>query len=205
MAMKILVVKGSPRKQGNSSILADELAESARKTGAEVATIRLHGLSIAPCRGCEHCHQVKVGECVTKDDMQSLYPKVLEAQAIVYAGPIYWFTISAQLKLFIDRCYSLNAASDSDPEAPSFLAGKKIVGLFTYGDDDPLTSGVANAAGMLRDMCRYAGAELVGIAHGTAGAAGEVRENAALLERVRELGKTLAAFGRRAGGRGRTR
>lgn len=108
MGKHVLVFKGSPREQGNSSTLAEKAAEGARAAGAEVKSYSLHVMDIRPCDGCDTCQET--GVCVLKDDMQMLYPKLQEADAIVIASPIYWFTMNAQTKLFIDRWYALNSA-----------------------------------------------------------------------------------------------
>ena len=111
---KILIVKGSPRKSGNSAVLADQVAAGAQEAGAQVESFYLHGMDISPCDACEACQASADAECIVDDDMQLLYPKVREADAIVYASPIYWYTISAQLKLFMDRCYALGGDEVED-------------------------------------------------------------------------------------------
>ena len=91
MTRKLLILKGSPREKGNSNVLADRAAAGALEAGAEVESVYLHGLDIRPCDGCDLCKEN--GEfCVIDDDMQSLYPKLLEADAMLLASPIYWFT-----------------------------------------------------------------------------------------------------------------
>ncbi|MBU0653054.1 MAG: flavodoxin family protein, partial [Proteobacteria bacterium] len=106
---KVLVLLGSPRKKGNSAILADRIAKGAKAAGAKVETIFLHGLKIAPCKSCYACQKKKSKGCAIKDAMQDLYPKLLAADAWVIASPVYWFTMSAQTKLFMDRCFALLA------------------------------------------------------------------------------------------------
>ncbi len=105
---KVLVVLGSPRKNGNSSALAKRTAEGAGSAGAECETIRLHEMHIKPCNACDYCLTKPGHSCILKDDMQKLYPKLVKADAIVMAGPVYWFTVSAQIKLFMDRWYALD-------------------------------------------------------------------------------------------------
>ena len=105
MGKQILVFKGSPRVNGNSSTLADEAAAGARAAGAEVECFSLHLMDIRACDACDICHET--GVCVLKDDMQTLYPKLEQADAIIIASPVYWFTMSAQTKLMIDRWYAL--------------------------------------------------------------------------------------------------
>ena len=108
MGKHVLIFKSSPREKGNSSILADKAAEGAKAAGAQVESFSLQRLNIQPCDACDTCQQT--GVCVLKDDMQTLYPKLQEAEAMVIASPIYWFTMSAQAKLFIDRWYALESS-----------------------------------------------------------------------------------------------
>ncbi len=109
MTKRILILKGSPREKGNSAVLADQVAAAAHEAGAEVESICLQALDIRPCDACDACVETE-GVCIIKDDMQAIYPKLLQADAIVLASPIYWFTVSAQLKLCIDRWYGLQTA-----------------------------------------------------------------------------------------------
>ncbi len=191
MAPKVLVLKSSPRKDSNSSILADEVAAGARKKGAQVEVVALSQSKIAPCKACDSCQKSKVEFCSIQDDMIALYPKVIEADAIVYATPIYWFTVSAQLKLFMDRCYALMAPHHEEGDA-SPLAGKAVVLCTTYGDDDPLCSGVVNARGTFIDFCAYVGADLIDVLHGAAQEPGEIKQDKELMEQARAVGEMLA-------------
>lgn len=182
----ILVLKGSPREKGNSSLLADQVADGARAAGAEVESFHLHSMDIRPCDACDAC-QGSDADCIIEDDMQILYPKLRSADAIVVASPIYWFTMSAQTKLCIDRWYALE-----DPQGNA-LAGKQIGIVLTYGDTDPFTSGAVNAIRTFQDMFRYVKANLVGIVYGTALNVGDVQKQAGLLERAYKLGQKLAS------------
>lgn len=94
----ILAVSSSPRRNGNSELLLDAFAEGA---GKEVVKIRLNSLNYRPCQACDRC--AATGKCVVKDDMQKLYPLVEAAGGIVLATPIFFGSMSAQLKAFIDR------------------------------------------------------------------------------------------------------
>jgi multimeric flavodoxin WrbA len=186
---KIVIVKGSPRENGNSAALADQVAAGAREAGAQVESFYLHGMDISPCDACEACQASADAECIIDDDMQLLYPKIREADALVYASPIYWFTISAQLKLFMDRCYALGG---DEPEDHA-LAGKRIGVVLTYGDDDPFDSGAVNAVRMFQDIFSYIPAEIVGIVHGTALDPGEIRANEERMQKAYDLGRKLVS------------
>jgi multimeric flavodoxin WrbA len=108
----------------------------------------------------------------------------------VYASPIYWFTVSAQLKLFMDRCYGMGGETD-DPEEHA-LAGKRIGIVLTYGGDDPFDSGAINAIRTFQDTFKYIPADIVGMVYGHAASAGGVDKNHALMHRAYQLGQKLA-------------
>jgi multimeric flavodoxin WrbA len=103
--MKILGIYGSPRKGGNSDLLLDEALKGARSAGAEVSSIRCCDLQLSGCIECAGCDET--GECVVDDDMQSVYPRLMEADAIILASPIFFYSITAQAKALIDRCQAM--------------------------------------------------------------------------------------------------
>ena len=190
-SQRILIVKGSPREFGNSAILAGQVAAGAEAAGAEVESFYLHGMDIRPCDACDSCQGSADMDCIIDDDMKILYAKLREVDAIVYASPIYWFTVSAQMKLFMDRCYGLGDET-SEPEEHA-LAGKRIGIVLTYGGDDPFDSGAVNAIRTFQDMFDYIPAEIVGIVYGAALEAGEIRKEREVMEKAYELGKKLAS------------
>jgi multimeric flavodoxin WrbA len=96
---------GSPRIKGNTDVLLDQALEGARSQGAEVEKIIIDKLNIAPCREYYGC--ARDGNCVIRDDMDDIYPKLLDADAIIVASPIFFYGVSAQLKALIDRCQAL--------------------------------------------------------------------------------------------------
>ena len=187
----VLIVKGSPRENGNSAALADQVAAGAEAAGAKVETCYLHAMDIQPCDACDFCQDAADTGCVIDDDMQALYPKVREADALVYASPVYWFTISAQMKLFMDRCYALGG--DEDYASEHALAGKRIGIILTYGGDDPFDSGAINAIRTFQDIFDYVPAEIVGIVYGYASDPGEIKSNHALMQKAFKLGEKLGS------------
>jgi len=184
MSKSIVILKGSPRQNGNSAVLADEVAAGAKDSGAQVESFYLHGMDIRPCDGCDVCRET--GACVARDDMQTLYPKLLAADAIVLASPIYWFTFSAQLKTCIDRWYSLwNYKND-------LFKAKAFGVVLTYGDTDLYTSGGINAIHTLETMFRFIGAEVAGWVYGTLSEVGDAQKHPELMEKAYRLGRKLA-------------
>ena len=182
---KVVVLLGSPRKKGNSAILANRIAKGAKAAGAKVETVFLHGLKIAPCNSCYACQKKGSKGCAIKDAMQDLYPKLLAADAWVIASPVYWFTMSAQTKIFMDRCFALLAYGQDA------FTGKRIAIAMSYGDVDPFGSGCVNALRTFQDAFHYTGAKIVGMVYGSAFGAGEIRANESLMKAAGELGKKL--------------
>jgi len=182
---KILILMGSPRKTGNTAVLAGSLAQGAADTGSEVETLYLHGLDINPCTGCNQCQGEKATGCVVTDAMQEIYPKLKAADSIVFASPIYWFSVTSQLKTVIDRIYAVGGGDKN------ILRGKNFGVLLAYADSDPFTSGAVNALRMFHDISAYLGTTIAGAVYGSAFEAGEIADNPELLNQAHELGEKL--------------
>lgn len=97
-----MILSGSPRKSGNSDLLCDEFMRGAQQAGHEVEKIRVAAKKIAPCSACYYCRE-HGGACVHKDDMAEVLQKMIDADVIVLASPVYFYSIDAQLKAVIDR------------------------------------------------------------------------------------------------------
>lgn len=102
---KILAIYGSPRRRGNTAALLEQAVQGARDAGAEVEEFVLRDLRISPCLEIYGCK--KDGRCVIQDDFQILYDKLLACRGLMLASPIFFYTVSAHTKLFMDRCQSL--------------------------------------------------------------------------------------------------
>jgi multimeric flavodoxin WrbA len=102
---KVLGIYGSPRKGGNSDILLDRALEGARSAGAEVTKVYVRKLKMSGCIACGGCD--KTGKCVVKDDMQTIYPLLQDADVIFLASPIFFYGMTAQIKALIDRCQAM--------------------------------------------------------------------------------------------------
>ena len=103
--MKVLGIMGSPRKQGNTDLLLDEVLKGAKSQGAEVEKLIVDKLKISPCREFYGC--LKDGQCTIKDDMQLVYVKLLEADHLIVASPMFFYGLTSQIKALIDRCQAL--------------------------------------------------------------------------------------------------
>jgi multimeric flavodoxin WrbA len=183
---KILVLFSSPRKKGNSAALANQIIKGSASEGANVEAVFLNGMNISPCQACYACQKKDSKGCAIDDDMQSIYPKLVEYDTWVIASPVYWFTMSAQAKLFMDRCFALLAYANNP------FAGKRIAIAMSYGDTDPFNSGCVNALRAFQDSFNYVGANIIGMVYGSANEAGEITSNANLMQQAESLGKKLA-------------
>ena len=125
MSKKVLILSGSPRKNGNSDYLCDKFMEGAKSAGHEVEKIFVSDKKIGFCRACYACRNT--GKCFQKDDMEEILTKILAADVLVLASPVYFYAINGQMKTLIDRTlpvwmqikdkefyYILTAAEDSE-------------------------------------------------------------------------------------------
>ena len=127
MSKHVLIISSSPRKGGNSETLAEAFAKGAQDAGNHVETIRLREKQIGFCKGCLACQ--KLGHCVVKDDAVEIAAKMHDADVLVFATPVYYYSVSGQLKTMLDRSnplfdsdyaftkvYLLAAATENEPE-----------------------------------------------------------------------------------------
>ena len=121
--MKILVITGSPRKNGNSNALASEFIRGASEAGHSVQRFDAGNARVHPCTGCNSCGMD--GPCVFEDDFLKVREHVIDADMVVFATPMYYFGFSAQIKAVIDRFYAING---------KIHVHKKAALLMTYAD-----------------------------------------------------------------------
>ncbi len=117
--MKTIGILGSAREGGNTEILLDVALEEARNLGGSTSKITLRDKVIAPCDGCMGCAQT--GECIIRDDMQEVYQQIRDADGIIWATPVYFWSMSGLTKIALDRTYALNF--------PTLQQAGKIAGL----------------------------------------------------------------------------
>ena len=127
---KIVAFVGSPRKNGFSTTLLNQVLEGAKAAGAEVVVYDLNGENIKGCQGCSYCRTHE--GCATQDSLQPMYKDIQEATGIVASFPIYMCGISAQAKAWLDRMYPMWDNS-MVPRYP----GKKAVAIYSQGNGDP--------------------------------------------------------------------
>jgi multimeric flavodoxin WrbA len=120
--LKVLGIFGSPRKGGNTSLLLEEALKGAELEGAEVERLHVTDFNITPCRECQGCE--KTGACIIQDDMVKIYPKLLEADVIILASPIFFYGITGWAKALVDRCQAFWSQKYLIKD-PSLGVGKK--------------------------------------------------------------------------------
>lgn len=103
--MRVLAIMGSPRIRGNTDLLLDEFLKGAQSEGAETEKIIVDKLKISPCKEYNAC--LRDGNCAIRDDMDDIYPKLLDADVVIVASPMFFYGLTSQTKALIDRCQAL--------------------------------------------------------------------------------------------------
>ena len=179
--MKILALIGSPRKQGNTEILVDEILLGAESKSHAVEKLRLYDYEILPCLDCRRCKQAGAGyACALRDGMQEIYPRLEEADLIIFGTPVYWYGPTAKMKLFIDRLRPYIASRR--------LEGKEGLAVVPSEEGPECCGPLLQMFGM---SFQYLGMENAGSFLAQAYERGEIRERPGELERAREIGATL--------------
>ena len=120
---KVVIISSTPRKNGNSELLAGSFAKGAKDAGHDVTVIKLRELNYSFCKGCLSCD--KTHKCVIKDDIADTIQIVAEADVIVFATPVYYYMISGQLKTYIDRLNPLYSMSHNFSEVYLLASGQE--------------------------------------------------------------------------------
>jgi multimeric flavodoxin WrbA len=189
MKMKVLGIMGSPRVGGNSDILLDGALAGAKEAGAEVEKIILDRKKIAGCKDCKKCNET--GCCVIKDDMLEIHQKILDADAIIHSVPVYFWSMTSQMKAYLDRwCALFDAEWRWQKAYYPQMKGKRI-GLITVCGDpnvhtaDPIVHSFKSTA----DMTKM---NWLGEVMTSAADKGDIAQNKAALQQAFELGKKAA-------------
>lgn len=178
--VKLLGIVGSPRKGGNTEILMKEALKAGEQEGAETELIHLVDFSLEPCNGCRTCFETK--NCVIKDDVEKIFEKMAEADAIIIGSPVYFYNVSAQTKILIDRVGYLNIAR----EKKAFR--NKIGGAIAVGGRSGLVS-VLSAIFVFLAAARMITAAPIVTA--LASAKGDALKDVLGIEDARELGESM--------------
>ena len=180
----VLGVVGSPRRNGNTHILVSRILEGASQVGAETAMIFLGDLNVRECDGCHACWEGR--GCSKHDDMNQIYPRIIQSDCIVFGTPVYWYGPTALMKCFIDRFVYFNS-----PENRLNVKGKRAVIAVPFEEENPETAVLV--VSFFEKSLQYLQMELFGrlIAPGV-GHKGEIMKKGDLLAEAFELGRRLA-------------
>ncbi|MBO6150807.1 MAG: flavodoxin family protein [Clostridium sp.] len=170
--MKIAILNGSPRKE-NTAAMCEAFAEGAKAAGHEAEILQVGKMKIAGCLACEYCHTKGEGKCIQKDDMEQVIAAYLDADMVVFACPIYYFGMTAQLSAAIQRMYCIG----KPPKA------KKAALLLSSASPNPFDG----AIGTYKGICAFTGIEDAGIIT----AAGEENKSEAKLQEICAFAKQL--------------
>jgi multimeric flavodoxin WrbA len=184
--MKVLGILGSPRVGGNSDILLEEALKGARDAGAEVEKIILSQQKISGCFDCGKCNEA--GVCAIKDDMPEIHRKILEADTIIHSVPVYFWSMTAQMKAYLDRwCAFFDAEWNWHKAYHPKMKGKKI-GLITVCGD-PNVSIAEPIIYSFKNTCKFTGLKWLGAVQASASAKGEIDKNESAKKKAFDLGK----------------
>lgn len=189
--MRLLVLSSSPRRDGNSWLLAEAAAEGARAAGHSAQLVHLDDHLRHFLRDCRQCRDA-AGRCTIDDGYETLLrEEVVPADAIVFATPVYWYGVSGQLKTFFDRMFCFIAASE--PDADQFVDGliRKRLAL-VLSSEETYPSAALGLIQEIQEYARYMHSDFVGVVRGIGNKRGDVlRDPSDPLGAARELGRTL--------------
>lgn len=178
--MEILVIKSSPHMHGSSNLLADSFIRGAEESGHRITVFDAGHCDMNPCRGCDACIG-NGGRCVQKDDMAELSDLILGTDMVVFVTPLYYFGVSAQLKMVIDRFYAINGRIQSK--------GLRSALIVAAWDSNDWT--MTDIQSHYRTLCRYLNMEDMGSVLGTGCGNVGMTERSGFPERAYSLGKSL--------------
>jgi multimeric flavodoxin WrbA len=189
MAKKILVLSGSPKRDGNTAALVGWFCEGARGEGAEIEVVPAAFLKYkaAGCISCRKCQKMKAYECVIDDDARPVLAKMAEADVIAMCTPLYFFSASAQIKIVFDRMFSLYKWDNDAGTMETPLRGKAFVLIASAYEDvglDALEKPFALTA-------EYTGMKFASLLVPNAGVSGEIKNKPGIREKAVEFGKKI--------------
>jgi multimeric flavodoxin WrbA len=186
MNMKVLGIMGSPRIGGNSDILLDQALAGAKSAGAEVEKIILNQKKISGCHDCKKCSET--GLCVLKDDMPEIQKKILEADAVIHSVPVYFWSMAAQMKAYLDRWHAFYDANWRCQKAYYPRMKGKGMGLITVcGDANVHTADpIVHSFKLTADFTRL---RWIGAVMASASEKGEIARNETAKQEAYELGR----------------
>ncbi|MDD5676810.1 MAG: flavodoxin family protein [Kiritimatiellae bacterium] len=190
MTKEILILSGSPRKNGNTAMLVDWFAEGARSKGARVEIVHAAFLKYksSGCTSCRACQKRDEYACVINDEARPVLARMAKVDVIVMATPLYFFAASAQIKLVFDRMFSLYKWDNKAGTMQTPLKGKTLVLIASAFEDvglDVLRKPFALTA-------KYTGMQFFSLLVPNAGVSGEIRNKAGIDKKALALGRKVA-------------
>jgi len=190
MPVKILILSGSPKKDGNTAALVDWFAEGARSKGAQVEIVRTAFLKYKStgCTSCRACQRLPEYGCVINDEAKPVLAKMAGADVIVMATPLYFFSASAQLKLVFDRMFSLYKWDNKAGTMKTPLKGKTLVLMASAFED----VGLDVLKKLFALTAKYTGMKFASLLVPDAGVSGDIRNKPGICKKAIALGKKVA-------------
>lgn len=187
--MKVLGIMGSPRVGGNSDVLLDDALAGGKEAGAQLEKIILDRLKISGCKDCKKCNDT--GLCVLKDDMPEIHNKILEADAIIHSVPVYFWSMTAQMKAYLDRwCALFDAEWRWQKDYYPKMKGKRIGLITVCGDPDVHTADpIVHSFKSTVDMTKM---KWIGAVMASASEKGDIVKDEKSREQAFELGRKAA-------------
>ena len=184
---KILILSGSPNKNGNTAMLVRWFAEGARSKGAKVEIVNTAFLKYKStgCTSCRVCQKIEPYECVIDDEAKPVLARILKADTIVMATPLYFFGPSAQLKLLFDRFFSFYKWDNVTDTMKSPLRGKMFILIASAYED----VGLKELEAPFRITAAYTGMKFKSLLVPNAGISGEVENKKGIREKAIAFGK----------------
>lgn len=183
---RILGIIGSPRRRGNTHVLVSRILAGAEEGGAVAETIFLNELSVRECDGCHVCWKGK--QCSKKDDMNTVYPKIIASDVIVFGTPVYWYGPTALMKCFIDRFVYFNC-----PGNRAKIKDKAAIIAIPFEEEDPKTAELL--VKFFKKSLQYLEMKLIGkILVPGVGNRGDILKKPDLLEEAYNLGRRLDRY-----------
>lgn len=177
--MRIAVIEGSPHKKGSSNMLAEQFVTGARESGHNVEILDAAHMNLHPCIGCDRCGMD--GECVHKDDNSVIRDSLLSSDMVVFVTPIYYFGMSSQLKMVIDRFYSYTMK----------LSGRHLKAVLITAAWDSNDDVMPYTAEHYKKLCRYMNFENCGMVLGTGCGTPSMTKTSYHMQEAYRLGKSV--------------
>jgi len=189
MTKKILIISGSHKKHGNTAALIDWVCEGAKAKGGEIEIINASRLKpkVIGCTSCRKCQEIKEYKCIINDEISPVLKKMIAADVIVFATPLYFFAASAPIKTVIDRMFSLYKWDNDTDEFETPLRGKTLALIASAYED----VGLDTLAQPFKLTADYTGMKFKSLLVPNAGVSGNLKNNVIVMKKAISFGQSL--------------